>query len=170
MNPGLEAVGHMRGWRAHGLLLFWLAAAATGAGGKGKRVGVPKNLIGADADEVAIVPSVSIALSAIASCLRFEKRRKVVLSEMDFPTNHYVWRAQERAGARLEIVSSTDRVTIDARRCIEIESRDERLACFEAEVDEARERDENAPAPAAAGPSRVQPRATLGGMTRHGRS
>jgi hypothetical protein len=36
------------------------------------------------------------------------------------------------------------RVTIDARRCVELESPDERLACFEEEVSEA-ERDPNPP-------------------------
>jgi selenocysteine lyase/cysteine desulfurase len=60
-------------------------------------------LIGADDDEIAIVPSVSAGLSSIATALDFDARPKVVLSEMDFPTNHYVWRAQEKAGAKLDI-------------------------------------------------------------------
>jgi kynureninase len=71
-------------------------------------------LIGADSDEVAIVPSVSSGLSSIGSCLDFAARPKVVLSAMDFPTNHYVWRAQERAGAKLDVVPSPDGVRIDA--------------------------------------------------------
>ena len=70
-------------------------------------------LIGADADEVAIIPSVSAGLSSIATCLDLEARPKVVLSEMDFPTNHYVWRAQERAGAKLDVVASPDGVRIE---------------------------------------------------------
>ena len=69
-------------------------------------------LIGADPDEVAIIPSVSAGLSSIATCLDLEARPKVVLSEMDFPTNHYVWRAQERAGAKLEVVASSDGIRI----------------------------------------------------------
>jgi kynureninase len=71
-------------------------------------------LIGADPDEVAIVPSVSSGLSSIASCLDFAARPKVVLSAMDFPTNHYVWRAQERAGAKLDVVPSPDGIRIEA--------------------------------------------------------
>ena len=71
-------------------------------------------LIGADVDEIAIVPSVSSALSSIASCLDFSNRPKVVLSDMDFPTNHYVWRAQERIGAKLDVVASPDKITIDS--------------------------------------------------------
>ncbi|MFN2389855.1 MAG: aminotransferase class V-fold PLP-dependent enzyme [Actinomycetota bacterium] len=70
-------------------------------------------LIGADVDEVAVIPSVSIGLSSIASCLDFGTRPGVVLSEMDFPTNHYVWRAQERRGAKLHVVPSPDKVRIE---------------------------------------------------------
>src|SRR5688572_6271716 len=70
-------------------------------------------LIGADPDEVAIVPSVSVALSSIATCLDLERRPKVVLSDMDFPTNHYVWLAQQKLGAKLDVVASPDKVTID---------------------------------------------------------
>lgn len=71
-------------------------------------------MIGADADEIAIVPSVSAGMSALATCLDLSKRPKVVLSDMDFPTNHYVWRAQEKAGAKLDVVRSPDGVRIDA--------------------------------------------------------
>jgi kynureninase len=70
-------------------------------------------LIGADAGEVAIVPSVSSGLSSLATSLDFSGRAKVVLTDMDFPTNHYVWRAQQRAGAKLEVVESPDGIRID---------------------------------------------------------
>lgn len=70
-------------------------------------------LIGADEDEVAIVPSISSGLSSVASCLDFADRTDVVLSEMDFPTNHYVWRAQQRRGAKVDVVSSPDGVVVD---------------------------------------------------------
>jgi kynureninase len=70
-------------------------------------------LIGADADEVAIIPSVSSGLSSIATCLDFQQRPKVVLSEMDFPTDHYVWRAQERVGAKLDVIASPDGIRIE---------------------------------------------------------
>lgn len=71
-------------------------------------------LIGADSDEIAVIPSVSAGMSALATCLDFPARPKVVLSEMDFPTNHYVWRAQERAGAKLDVVRSPDGIRIEA--------------------------------------------------------
>jgi kynureninase len=71
-------------------------------------------LIGADDDEVAIVPSVSSGLSSLATCMDFRKRPKVVISELDFPTNHYVWRAQERAGAKIDVVGTRDGIRIEA--------------------------------------------------------
>jgi kynureninase len=71
-------------------------------------------IIGADPDEVAIVPSVSSGLSSIASCLDLYDRNKVVLSDMDFPTNGYVWRAQQRRGAKLDFVASADGIRVEA--------------------------------------------------------
>jgi kynureninase len=72
------------------------------------------SLIGAAPDEVAVIPSVSSGISSIASCLDFRVRPKVVLSAMDFPTNHYVWRAQERIGAKIDVVPSPDGIRIEA--------------------------------------------------------
>lgn len=70
-------------------------------------------LIGAGTDEVAVVPSVSAGLSSIASCLDYRVRPKVVLSAMDFPTNHYVWRAQERIGAKVDVVPTPDGIRVE---------------------------------------------------------
>ena len=47
-------------------------------------------------------------------------------------------------------------VTIDARRCRDLESPDERLACLEKQIDEAESRAPAAPATAAAPPSGTQ--------------
>ena len=70
-------------------------------------------LIGADPDEIAIVPSVSSGLSSVTSCLDYDRSSTVVLTDMDFPTNHYVWRAQQERGAKLEIVRSPDGIRIE---------------------------------------------------------
>lgn len=70
-------------------------------------------LIGADVEEIAVIPSVSTGMSSIATCLDFNLRPKVVLTEMDFPTNHYVWRAQERRGAKVDVIPSPDGIKIE---------------------------------------------------------
>jgi selenocysteine lyase/cysteine desulfurase len=38
---------------------------------------------------------------------------------MDFPTNHYVWRAQQRAGAKPDVVSSDDGIRVHPERYVE---------------------------------------------------
>ncbi|OBA03700.1 aminotransferase [Bacillus subtilis] len=50
-------------------------------------------LIGAEPDEIAIVPSVSDALVSVASSLTDFKKKHVVYTEMDFPTVSHVWQA-----------------------------------------------------------------------------
>ena len=110
------ATEHLDLWQRLGPEELWLAH------------GLPKleqcrdqfsQIIGADPDEVAIVPSVSSGLSSIASCLGLDDRNKVVLSDMDFPTNSYVWRAQQRRGAKLDFVASTDGIRIEAGELVE---------------------------------------------------
>jgi kynureninase len=66
------------------------------------------SLIGAQVHEVAIAPSVSVALSSIASALDYSIRKKVVLSDMDFPTLAYQWLANERQGIECRLVKSPD--------------------------------------------------------------
>lgn len=69
-------------------------------------------LAGCDADEVAITTNISIALSTVASALAFRDRPKVVLSELDFPTDGHVWLAQRSRGAEIEWLRSPDGLTI----------------------------------------------------------
>jgi selenocysteine lyase/cysteine desulfurase len=58
--------------------------------------------IGADADEIAVMPNASSAIAAIATALGFDgERRFVVLGDFEFPTMAHVWLAQQRRGARI---------------------------------------------------------------------
>lgn len=61
-------------------------------------------LIGAEHDEVAIVPSASAGINGVASALGFDHRRKVVMGEFEFPTMGHVWLAQQRRGAQVQFV------------------------------------------------------------------
>lgn len=70
------------------------------------------HLAGCDADELAITTNVSIAISTIASALDFSDRNKVVLSELDFPTDGHVWLAHHRRGVEIEWLRSRDGLTI----------------------------------------------------------
>ena len=65
--------------------------------------------IGADADEIAVMPSASAGITAIATALPFDAdRRTVVLGEFEFPTMGHVWLAQPRRGARIVWVRAQD--------------------------------------------------------------
>ncbi len=65
-----------------------------------------------DTDELAITTNISIAISTIASALDFTDRNKVILSELDFPTDGHVWLAQRRRGVEIEWLRSPDGLTI----------------------------------------------------------
>ncbi len=63
-------------------------------------------LIGASPDEVAVVPSASAGINAVASALEFVERPKVVMGEFEFPTMGHAWLAQERRGAEIEFIAA----------------------------------------------------------------
>jgi kynureninase len=67
-------------------------------------------IIGAQPQEVALAPSVSAALSSIATALDYSKRNNVVMADMDFPTLAYQWLVKERLGIECRFVESTDRI------------------------------------------------------------
>jgi kynureninase len=69
-------------------------------------------MVGADGDELAITVNVSLALSAVLSCVDFSKRKKIVLSELDFPTDGHVSLAHRRRGAEVVFLKSSDGLTI----------------------------------------------------------
>ena len=76
-------------------------------------------LIGAGANEVAMVPNVSIAQAQIFSALDYTKdgRDTIVMTELDFPSVRYVYdELASRLGARIVVVKSDDGVSIDEER------------------------------------------------------
>ncbi|HEX2423056.1 MAG TPA: aminotransferase class V-fold PLP-dependent enzyme, partial [Actinomycetota bacterium] len=75
-------------------------------------------LCGCDEDEVALTTNISIALSTVASALDLSgERNRIVLSELDFPTDGQVWQAwSAKTGAELVWLRSADRMTIPLER------------------------------------------------------
>jgi kynureninase len=65
-----------------------------------------------DPSELAITTNISIAISTIASALDFGQRNKVVMSELDFPTDGHVWLAQGKRGVEIDWLRSDDGTTI----------------------------------------------------------
>ncbi len=69
-------------------------------------------LVGADREELAITVNVSLALAAVMSCIDFSKRRKIILSELDFPTDGHVALANRARGAEVLFLKSPDGITV----------------------------------------------------------
>jgi selenocysteine lyase/cysteine desulfurase len=66
-------------------------------------------LVGASHNEVSMHGSASQAISAVASSFDYSgKRNKVVVTEADFPTVVFIWKAFKRLGVELEIVPVVD--------------------------------------------------------------
>ncbi len=60
-------------------------------------------MIGASLEEVASVPNVSSALTALASSVKYKPNGNIVISELNFPTNIYLWHLQKKHGRTSEV-------------------------------------------------------------------
>src|SRR2546427_477062 len=69
-------------------------------------------LIGASTGEIALAPSISVALSAVAEALDYRRRPRVVVTSLDFPTVAYQWLAKRARGVDLLVVESPDQVSV----------------------------------------------------------
>ncbi len=91
-------------WGAHAWYEIWLGEIA-----RARKAFAA--IIGAQLHEVAIAPSVSVALSSIATALDYSERNKIVMSNMDFPTLAYQWLVKAREGVECQFVDSPDRIS-----------------------------------------------------------
>jgi selenocysteine lyase/cysteine desulfurase len=70
----------------------------------GERYEETRNLfaksIGAKPEEIAVIYSTSQGISSIASALKFDKRKKVVMGDQEFPASGHIWLTQNFAGPR----------------------------------------------------------------------
>jgi kynureninase len=74
-------------------------------------------LVGADYEELAISTNVTMALASVLSCLDFTgERNRIVLTELDFPTDGHVALAQRRRGAEVTFLRSDDGMTVPVER------------------------------------------------------
>src|SRR5438552_3463029 len=80
-------------------------------------------VIGATPDRIALAPSISVAVSGVASALDCSERKKVVMADMDFPTLGHQFLAKKPLGIEVEFVKSPDKVRVP-------------LELFEAAIDE----------------------------------
>lgn len=74
-----------------------------------------ERLLGAPRGTVIMNQNVSTVQAVLASCFDYtEERHVIVYDELQFPTVSYVWKAEERRGAKVRIVPSEDGVGVSA--------------------------------------------------------
>jgi kynureninase len=71
----------------------------------------------AGSDEIALMPSVSAALGSVSTAIDYTRRNRVVVAELDFPTQLYQWMV--KPGVELVRVPSDDGIGIPAERWAE---------------------------------------------------
>lgn len=69
-------------------------------------------IVNAAPGEIALAPSISVALSSVAESIDYRRRPKVVITSLDFPTVAYQWLAKAGAGVELVVVESPDQITV----------------------------------------------------------
>ncbi|WP_394265776.1 aminotransferase class V-fold PLP-dependent enzyme [Anaerotignum sp.] len=71
-------------------------------------------LIHADPSEIAVAASVSDLVSSIANALDYSgKRKKIVVTDAEFPTVDHIWLANQRHGAKVDFISVNENHQID---------------------------------------------------------
>src|SRR5438445_11321325 len=70
------------------------------------------HVVNAAPAEIALAPSISVALSAVAEALDYTRRPRVVVTSLDFPTVAYQWLAKRPRGVELVVVESPDRISV----------------------------------------------------------
>ena len=78
-------------------------------------------LISADAGQIAMLPNVTIAQTAVLTSLDYSgDRDTIVMTELDFPSVRYVYdELATRLGARIVVVPSDDGIGIDTQRLLD---------------------------------------------------
>ena len=76
-------------------------------------------VLGVAPGTITMHQNVTVAMGIIASCFRYDgPRRKIVLTELEFPTNMYLFEGFARYGAEIVYVPSSNRISNDLDRLL----------------------------------------------------
>lgn len=79
-----------------------------------KAAGRIEKLLSAPSGTVMMFTNVSMVESILASCFEYTpERNKIVYDSLNFPSVSYVWKAEERRGAKVHVVASEDGKTVN---------------------------------------------------------
>jgi selenocysteine lyase/cysteine desulfurase len=93
---------YLRDWDEHGAPWeYWVERTETARATFAR-------LVNAEPDEIAVTTSLSAGVSALASGLRYARRSKIVVTDLEFPTIGQIWHAQASRGARVVHVAPAE--------------------------------------------------------------
>jgi len=77
-------------------------------------------ILGVEANTISMHQNVTVAQGIIGSCFTYQgPRRKIVMSELEFPSNHYLFEGFRRYGAEIVYVPSADPIRLDLQRFLD---------------------------------------------------
>ena len=77
-------------------------------------------ILGVAANTVSMHQNVTVAHGIVASCFRYDgPRRKIVMTDLEFPSNHYLFEGFRRYGAEIVYVPSADPIRVDLDRFLD---------------------------------------------------
>jgi kynureninase len=77
-------------------------------------------ILGVKPNTISMHQNVTVSQAIIASCFRYDgRRRKIVMTDLEFPSNHYLFEGFRRYGAEIVYVPSPDAIRIDLERLLD---------------------------------------------------
>jgi kynureninase len=77
-------------------------------------------ILGVPVNTISMHQNVTVAQGIIASCFTYGgPRRKIVMTELEFPSNHYLFEGFRRYGAEIVYVPSADPIRLDLQRFLD---------------------------------------------------
>jgi kynureninase len=77
-------------------------------------------ILGIEKNTISMHQNVTVAQGVIGSCFTYEgSRRKIVMTELEFPSNHYLYEGFRRYGAEIVYVPSADPIRLDLQRFVD---------------------------------------------------
>jgi kynureninase len=77
-------------------------------------------ILGVKPNTISMHQNVTVTQGIIASCFRYDApRRKIVMSDLEFPSNHYLFEGFRRYGAEIVYVPSPDAIRVDMQRLVD---------------------------------------------------
>ena len=77
-------------------------------------------VLGVEKNAISMHQNVTVAQAVIASCFSYgHPRHKIVMTDLEFPSNHYLFEGFRRYGAEIVYVPSGDPIRIDLQRLLD---------------------------------------------------